>query len=213
MTQMRFSLTAITRALSPLVVAAAAGLVLVACSGSSAAGGSSQASNQPGATSNDTAGGGEAAAGSGEAPAVRYQNPRFHYRVDAPGAMKEAADGSASASAGVERLAISVITGSSAADLRAYADSDLQQVQASSPKYHLMQPLSSITISGHSSLKAVYSWTDGTNQVTGKPDDLVTVRYYIPKDGSMAAVLTYSVAANQYDPQGADDVASTFTWQ
>jgi len=127
--------------------------------------------------------------------------------------MHEAADGSASARRGVERLSINVVTGSSAADLKTYATADLKQVQAASPKYHLVQALASVTIAGHPSYKAIYSWTDGTNPVTGKPEDLITARYYIPKDSSTAAVLAYSIAASQYDPQGADDVANTFAWQ
>ncbi|GAC1326906.1 MAG: hypothetical protein NVSMB17_00180 [Candidatus Dormibacteria bacterium] len=158
------------------------------------------------------AAGGEAGGGGGEAPALRYQNARFHYRIDAPGTMQEAADGSASTRRGEERLSVNVVTGSSAADLRAYATADLKQVQAASPKFHQVQALTSVKIAGRASLKVIYSWTDGTNPVTGRPEDLVTARYYIPRDGTTAAVVAYSIASSQYDPQGADDVASTFTW-
>jgi hypothetical protein len=63
-----------------------------------------------------------------------------------------------------------------------------------------------------SSLKAAYSATAGTSTVTGKPEDVVVVKYFVPRDSSEFAVLTYTVTANQYDPQGADDVANTFGW-
>ena len=61
-------------------------------------------------------------------------------------------------------------------------------------------------------VKAVHAATVGENPVTGKPNDVVVVTYWIPKDPTAVAVLTYSVTASQYDPQGADDVANTFKW-
>jgi len=193
-----------------------AGITLAGCGPGSASTPNSTSSRPAAAGAGADTGGAPAAAapeaGGGEAPSLRYQNTRSHYRVDAPGTMKEAADGSASARRGEERLSISVVTGASAADLRTYATADLKQVQAASPKYHLVQALAGVNIAGHPSLKAIYTWTDGTNPVTGKPEDLITARYYVPKDGATAAVLAYSIAASQYDPQGADDVANTFAW-
>jgi len=47
----------------------------------------------------------------------------------------------------------------------------------------------------------------------GKAIALTSVRYYIAKDATTLAVITYGVASNQFDPQGADDIASTFQWQ
>ena len=197
------------RAVLAVVMLLGAGLLLTACgpsTGSTSTGASPNAGGDAGGAGNEAGGAGAEAAG------VRYQNARFHYRVDAPGTMQEAADGSASTQRGVERLSISVVSGAGVSDPRAYATGDLGQVAGSSAKYHQMQALGPITISGRASLKTVYSWTDGTNPVTGKPNDLITARYYIPKDSSTLAVVTYSIAANQYDPQGADDVASTFAW-
>jgi hypothetical protein len=165
------------------------------------------------AADNAAGGGGEVAGGGAEAPGVRYVSTRFHYRVDAPGVMTEAADGSASAARGEERLAVTVVTGDSVKDLKAYATADMQKVQAASPKYQSVSSLKAITITGHASWRAVYTWTNGTNSVTGKPLNLTTVRYYISRDATTAAVLTYSIATSQYDPQGADDMAMTFAWQ
>jgi hypothetical protein len=48
--------------------------------------------------------------------------------------------------------------------------------------------------------------------VTGKANQLITARYYITKDSVRLAMVSYASAANQYDPQGADDVANTFAW-
>ncbi len=61
--------------------------------------------------------------------------------------------------------------------------------------------------------KLVYHATGGTSAVTGKAIELVSVRYYIPKDRTTLAVLTYGVTASQYDPQGADDTVMTFAWK
>jgi ABC-type glucose/galactose transport system permease subunit len=58
-----------------------------------------------------------------------------------------------------------------------------------------------------------YTWNAGTSAVTGKAIALTSVRYYIAKDATTLAVITYGVASNQFDPQGADDIASTFQWQ
>ena len=69
-----------------------------------------------------------------------------------------------------------------------------------------------VPLAGMAVQKAVYTWTDGVNPVTSRPNVLVSARYYIPKDRATLAVVTYSIAANQYDPQGADDVVSTFKW-
>jgi len=70
-----------------------------------------------------------------------------------------------------------------------------------------------ITLNGKKVEKVVYTYNAGTSSVTGKPLDLVGVRYYIPKDSATLAVVAYGIVSNQYDPQGADDIATTFQWQ
>jgi hypothetical protein len=70
-----------------------------------------------------------------------------------------------------------------------------------------------ITLNGKKVEKFIFTYNAGTSAVTGKPLDLIGVRYYIPKDSGTVAVVTYGIVSNQYDPQGADDIALTFQWQ
>jgi len=165
---------------------------------------------------NGGAGGGETnngEANTGEAPSVPFESPKYHYKVSAPGAMTEGADGTAKASFGAEALTISVLSGPSAGDPTAVAKAAMDKA-GSTPKFKLMSaPATTKLTASKATLKAVYSGTEGTNAVTGKPNDVVVVKYWVPKDASTLAVLTYSVTQTQYDPQGADDVANTFQWQ
>jgi hypothetical protein len=149
----------------------------------------------------------------GEAPAVPYTDTREGYRVDSPGKMTANADGSASVTGPLERLQIFVLHGTTAADPAAAAAADVAALRSTAQNFRLMSGPSLATVGSRRVEKVVYSWTDGTSAVTGKPNDLVGVRYYIPKNTSSLAVLTYGVTASQYDPQGADDVAMTFSWQ
>jgi hypothetical protein len=146
-----------------------------------------------------------------EQPGVHYQSSRFHYAVDAPGQVVEAADGSIRADRGVESLEIRVNAGASAADPRRFSQDDVTQVQAATSQFRLIDALVAVTINNRTVMKVVFA-APGTNAVTGRVEDRVTARYYIPRDSSTLAVLTYSVVANQYDPQGADDQATTFVW-
>ena len=159
--------------------------------------------------------GGDAANGeanTGEAPSVPFESPKYHYKVAAPGAMTEAADGTATAHFGAEALSITVVSGATAANPEAVAKGDMVTV-ASLPNFKLKSgPAPTKLTASSSAQKAVYSGTDGTNAVTGKPNNVVVVKYWVPKDASTLAVLTYSVTETQYDPQGADDVANTFKW-
>ena len=157
--------------------------------------------------------GAAAEANSGEAPAVRYTDTREGYRVDAPGKMATNADGSASVTGPLERLQIVVLHGSAAADPAAAAAADIAALKNSATGFKLMSGPALATVGTLRLQKFVYSWSDGTSAVTGKPNNLVGVRYYVPKNATTLAVLTYGVTATQYDPQGADDVAMTFAWQ
>jgi hypothetical protein len=192
------------------VVAAflAAGLAVVACGSDSAAissgaGGPLPASGEP-TTAGDVT--------TGETAGVRFVSSRFHYRVDAPGTMTEAADGSAKASRGVEQLTIRMVSGADAANPTALAQSDAAHLPATSRGYRMVRPLAVVSLAGRPVLKLVYA-TSGTNPVTGNVEALVNARYYVAKNSSTLAVVTYSIVASQYDPQGADDVVTTFQWQ
>ncbi len=184
---------------------AALAVVLGACSGS-APNGSARASAP-------AAGGEGAGGGAGEGATTAYVNTQFHYRVDAPGAMTQAADGTATYSGSGEGLTIAVVTGSSPADPMALATAELTRLQTTAQGFALVSSPTAVTISGRQVVRAVYRWTNGTNAVTGNPNEFVSSIYAIPKDASTVALLRYSVGSSNYDPQGSDDLATTFTWQ
>jgi hypothetical protein len=154
---------------------------------------------------------------SAEQPGVFYTNTQYNYRVEAPGQMVQAPDGSVSAQRGVEAMTISVVTGSNAADPNAYATSDQSQLQPATAGYQLWYGPAPRTLASaghggsHIVTKVIYA-SSSTNKVSGDPQTLVNVRYYIPKDSSTLAVMTYSNVDSQYDPQVADNFASTFAW-
>jgi hypothetical protein len=79
--------------------------------------------------------------------------------------------------------------------------------------FHKLAAPSPINLNELRAVKLIYAWSAGASAVTGKPTDLTTVRYYIPKNATTVAVVTYSIVTNQYDPEGADDLAKTFRWQ
>ena len=156
--------------------------------------------------------GGEAAGGAGEV-SLPYTDSRFHYRIDGPGKMTPNADGTASFIGPSERLEISIVQGASASDPGVLASQDIKSLGASAQSFHLVSNAATVTISGHRMTRFTYTWNAGTSTVTGKAIALTSVRYYVPKDSTTVAVITYGTVSNQFDPQGADDVASTFTWQ
>ena len=161
-------------------------------------------------------GGGQAgaeAATTGEAATAIYVNSRYHYKVDAPGQMKEQPDGTASVIGPSERLQIAVIHGPQASDPAALASGDVTSLPGSTTSFRLVSGPAAITLNSKQVQRFVYSYNAGTSDVTGKSLDLVGVRYYIPRDSSTIAVLSYAIVSNQFDPQGADDLAGTFAWQ
>ena len=149
----------------------------------------------------------------GEAPAVTYVDSRYHYKIDGPGRMAANADGTASVIGPSERLVVSVVQGSGAADPAGLARADLNTMPSSATNFHLMAGPGEISLNGKKVQKFIFTFNAGTSTVTGKPIDMVGVRYYIPRDSGTLAVVTYGIVANQYDPQGADDIALTFQWQ
>jgi hypothetical protein len=149
----------------------------------------------------------------GESAPVSYTDTRYHYVIDAPGHMNANADGTATFIGPSERLEIAVVTGSSASDPTALASKDSSALSVSAPGFHPLSTPATVTLNGHRVTKFTYTWNAGTSAVTGKPVELTGVRYYVPKDAATVAVITYGIVSNQYDPQGADDLASTFKWQ
>lgn len=186
------------------LAAFAAVVALSACGGSS----------PTGTTAGGTAGGTATApeANNGEAQLLTYVDSRFHYRIDAPGHITAAADGTAGFVGPVERIQIEVKQASSA-DLPGLARTDIQSLPTTLTGFQLKSGPTMVTLNGKPSEKFVFTYSGGVNSVTNKPLTLVGVRYYIPKDSTTLAVVTYGIASDQYDPQGADDIASTFRWQ
>src|ERR1700694_1324831 len=187
----------------PAIVVLASLSVLAAC------GQSVSTNGAPAESANTQAG---ADAGTGTETSIAYTDAAHHYRISGPGRMTANPDGTASFIGPVERLEVAIVDGPRAADPMALANSDLSALKTSATDFRQVQSPASVTVSGHRSIKFVYQWTAGTNAVTGKANQLVTARYYITKDATRLAVVSYASAANQYDPQGADDVANTFAW-
>jgi len=149
----------------------------------------------------------------GEGVPVAYVDSRFHYRIDAPGHMTPNQDGTAAFVGASERLDISIVQGSRAADPAAMAAQDIKSLSTSATAFKQRSTPAGITLSGYHVTRFAYTWTAGTSAVTGKAVDLTSVRYYVSKDATTLAVITYGIVSNQFDPQGADDIVSTFQWQ
>ena len=176
------------------------------------------------------------AAGSGaqkrEGASVPYVDPRYHYRIDAPGQMTLLSNGTASFVGASERLEVAIIERATAADPNSGGDSsppaagrtpapqtplatarkDSASLAASLADFHLLSRPAAITLAGHSMVKFVYTWTATSSGGTGERLKLTSVRYYVPKNVSVMAVLTYGMSADEFDPESADAVASTFSW-
>ena len=191
------------RAFPFVFVLAAAGLMaLSACGTSSGSAGAGNAAPTAGAEVN-----------TGESVPVAYADSRFHYSIDAPGHMTPNPDGTAAYIGASERLEISIVQGSSAANPAAMASQDAKSLATSAPAFQQRSNPTSITLSGYHVTRFSYTWNAGKSAVTGKSIDLTSVRYYVVKDSATLAVITYGIASNQFDPQGADDIVSTFKWQ
>jgi hypothetical protein len=150
--------------------------------------------------------------GGGTETSIAYIDTAHRYRISGPGRMTANPDGTASFIGPVERLEVAIVDGTRAADPTSLASADLNALKTSATDFRQVQAPAAVTVSGHRTIKFVYQWTAGTNVVTGKANQLITARYYITKDSVRLAMVSYASAANQYDPQGADDVANTFAW-
>jgi hypothetical protein len=154
-----------------------------------------------------------AEANTGEGIPVSYTDSRFHYRIDGPGRMTANPDGTAAFVGPSERLEISVIQGAGASNPNALASQDIKTLAASAAAFQQRSNPAKLTLNGHQVTRFAYTWNAGTSTVTGKAIELTSVRYYVSKDASTLAVITYGIVSNQFDPQGADDIVSTFQWQ
>jgi hypothetical protein len=149
----------------------------------------------------------------GEAVPVPYADARFHYRIDAPGRMTANPDGNAAYIGPSERLEIGVLQGPQASDPSTIAGQDIRSLSTSATGFHQLSSPAKLTLGGYQVIRFSYTWNAGTSAVTGKAIELTSVRYYLAKDSATLAVITYGIVSNQFDPQGADDIVSTFRWQ
>jgi hypothetical protein len=188
----------------PAIAVLGALSVIAACGPSSAS-----TTTAPSEQANTQAAG-EPAAGS--ETSIAYTDTAHRYRISGPGRMTANADGTASFIGPVERLEVAIVDGSRAADPMALATADVKALKTTATDFRQVQAPATVTVSGHRTVKFVYQWTSGTNAVTGKANQLITARYYITKDSGRLAMVSYASASNQYDPQGADDIANTFAW-
>ena len=186
-------------------IAILASLSVVAACGASSASTSTAPSDQ----ANSQAAGDT---GAGSETSIAYTDTAHRYRISGPGRMTANPDGTASFIGPVERLEVAIVDGSRAADPMALATADFNALKTSATDFRQVQAPATVTIAGHRTVKFVYQWTAGTNAVTGKANQLITARYYITRDSGRLAMVSYASASNQYDPQGADDIANTFAW-
>jgi len=122
-------------------------------------------------------------------------------------------DGTAAYLGASERLEIGIVQGTAPVDSNALATQDIKSLSSSASAFHQLSNPAKLTLGGYQVTRFAYTWNAGTSTVTGKVIELTSVRYYLLKDSKTLAVITYGIVTNQFDPQGADDIVSTFRWQ
>lgn len=152
---------------------------------------------------------GQATRGGENNPAT-YTDSRFNYRITGPGPMSRNADGAASFAGEDERLVVDVVTGSRAGDPTALAQSDLDSLRGSTPNFQVMVQPTAVSLGGQRVIKLTYS--SSGQSFTGKTIKFFNVRYYIAKNESTLAVISYRDASTEFDAQEADGFASSFRW-
>lgn len=156
-----------------------------------------------------TSGGGSTNQG-GETNPTAYTDARYHYTITGPGPLKPQADGTAVFAGEDERLEVAVVTGSKAADPLAVAQADLNSLKSAPDFQVLVQPIA-VSLAGQRGVKFTWSYT--TQSHTGKQAKFFSVRYYIPKNDSMLAVVAYRDIATEFDANEADGFANSLRWQ
>jgi hypothetical protein len=148
--------------------------------------------------------------GSGGQTPTTYTDARHHYRLTAPGPMKAKSDGTSSYASEREYLDIAVVEGAGAADPAALARKDASSLGSSKPDFRLLSPPAPTTLGGKQVVKFTYASTTGDQG--GAKVQLTNARYYIPKDQSQLAVVSYGDDAAEYDATEADGIISSFQW-
>ena len=147
----------------------------------------------------------------GETDPSGYTDTRHRYRITGPGPLKAQPDGSASFSGEDERLVVTVVEGAKAADPMALAEADLNSLSKSTSDFKAVIRPTAVTLGGQRMVKFTYTST-GKSQVDGKQVKLTAVRYYIPKNDTVLAVVSYSDVSTEFSAQEADGFAGSFGW-
>jgi hypothetical protein len=145
----------------------------------------------------------------GETKPTAYTDARYHYTITGPGPLTPQPDGTAAFSGEDEKLEVAVVTGSKAADPLALAKSDLNSLKGSPDFQVLVQP-TSISVNGQRAAKFTYSYTAQSH--LGKQAKFFAVRYYVPKNDTMLAVVSYRDIATEFDAVEADGFADSLRW-
>lgn len=147
----------------------------------------------------------------GEVSPTDYTDSRYHYRVIGPGPMKAQSDGTASFSGEDEKFEVAIVEGTRAADPAALAEADLAALGRSASEFQVLVRPQAITLGEQRMIKVTYA-SIGKSYATGKPLKMFAVRYYIPKNSEMLALLTYRDAASEFDAKEAEGFAASFRW-
>jgi hypothetical protein len=157
---------------------------------------------------------GQATAGSGanqggETDPTGYKDTRNRYKITGPGPLKAQPDGSATFSGEDERFVVEVVEGAKAADPTALAEADLNSLSKSTTDFKVVLRPAAVTLGGQRMIKFTYT---STGKSQGKSVKLTSVRYYIPKNDSMLAIVSYSDVSIEFSAQEADGFATSFGW-
>ena len=146
----------------------------------------------------------------GETNPADYTDTRFNYSLHGPGKLKPQPDGTAVFVGEDERLEVAVVQGSTAADPLALAQSDLGSLKGSTTDFQVLVQPTSVSVGSQRGAKFTYSYTAQSH--FGKQAKFFGVRYYIPKNPAMLAVMTYRDLATEFDAGEADGFANSFKW-
>ena len=79
--------------------------------------------------------------------------------------------------------------------------------------FHLVSGPAAITLNGKKVHKFIYSFNAGSERCHRQATRPRWGSLLHPEGFSTVAILNYAIVTNQYDPEGADDLARTFQWQ
>ena len=140
-----------------------------------------------------------------------YVNDQYHYSVESPGPMNAGSNGAASYFGPEERLEVLAVEGPSATDPVALANKDVAALKSSVTDLKVVSGPAAMTLGNRQVIKVTYTGTVA-NPTTDKPIKLTSARYYIAKDKSLLAIVTYGDKAEEFDPKEADAIAMSFRW-